>query len=41
VQDSLTLSRARILIAKYSDLPFDFADASVAVLAQQLAYRKY
>jgi len=36
MQDSAALSRMRILIAKYRDLPFDFADASIAVLAEQL-----
>lgn len=34
-QDSTALPRIRALIAKYRDLPFDFADASVAVLAEQ------
>jgi len=29
------VSRIRALIIKYRDLPFDFADASVAVLAEQ------
>ena len=33
-QDSTALPRMRALIAKYRDLPFDFADASVAVLAE-------
>jgi uncharacterized protein len=34
-QDGTALSRIRTLIEKYRDLPFDFADASVAVLAEQ------
>lgn len=34
-QDSTALPRMRALITKYRDLPFDFADASVAVLAEQ------
>lgn len=34
-QDAMTLPRVRSLITKYRDLPFDFADASVAVLAEQ------
>jgi uncharacterized protein len=34
-QDMTALSRIKSLIAKYRDLPFDFADASVAVLAEQ------
>ncbi len=34
-QDSTVLPRLRSLIAKYRDLPLDFADASVAVLAEQ------
>jgi len=34
-QDASTVSRIRVLITKYRDLPFDFADASVAVLAEQ------
>ena len=34
-QDVTTLPRVRSLIIKYRDLPFDFADASVAVLAEQ------
>lgn len=34
-QDSTALPRIRALIEKYRDLPFDFADASVAVLAEQ------
>ncbi len=29
------MPRIRALFAKYRDLPFDFADASVAVLAEQ------
>jgi predicted nucleic acid-binding protein len=33
-QDSTALPRIRALIEKYRDLPFDFADASVAVLAE-------
>ncbi len=32
-QDAASLPRIRTLIEKYHDLPFDFADASVAVLA--------
>jgi hypothetical protein len=35
-QDSTTLSRIRSVIEKYRDLPLDFADASVAVLAEQI-----
>ena len=34
-QDAAAVPRIRALIAKYRDLPFDFADASVAVLAEQ------
>lgn len=34
-QDSTAVPRIRALIAKYRDLPFDFADASLAVLAEQ------
>jgi uncharacterized protein len=34
-QDGSALLRIRALIEKYRDLPFDFADASVAVLAEQ------
>jgi hypothetical protein len=34
-QDAASLARIRALIEKYRDLPFDFADASVAVLAEQ------
>jgi uncharacterized protein len=34
-QDSGALSLIRALIEKYRDLPFDFADASVAILAEQ------
>lgn len=34
-QDAAALSRMKMLIEKYRDLPFDFADASVAVLAEQ------
>jgi predicted nucleic acid-binding protein len=34
-QDMTALSRIKSLIDKYRDLPFDFADASVAVLAEQ------
>lgn len=34
-QDSTALPRIRTLIEKYRDLPFDFADASIAVLAEQ------
>jgi predicted nucleic acid-binding protein len=34
-QDITALSRIKSLIEKYRDLPFDFADASVAVLAEQ------
>lgn len=33
--ESSAVSRIRALIIKYQDLPFDFADASVAVLAEQ------
>jgi predicted nucleic acid-binding protein len=33
-QDAGALPRVRALIAKYRDLPFDLADASVAVLAE-------
>ena len=32
-QDAASLPRIRALSEKYRDLPFDFADASVAVLA--------
>ncbi len=35
VQDAASLARIRALVEKYRDLPFDFADASVAVLAEQ------
>ena len=34
-QEGAAVPRIRALIAKYRDLPFDFADASVAVLAEQ------
>jgi uncharacterized protein len=34
-QDAATLSRMRVLVEKYRDLPLDFADASVAVLAEE------
>ncbi|MBM3344739.1 MAG: PIN domain-containing protein [Betaproteobacteria bacterium] len=34
-QDAATLVQIRMLVEKYRDLPFDFADASVAVLAEQ------
>lgn len=34
-QDATAVARIRALIAKYRDLPFDFADASIAVLAEQ------
>ena len=34
-QDAASLPRIRALIEKYHDLPFDFADASVAVLAAE------
>lgn len=34
-QDATALSQIKLLIEKYRDLPFDFADASVAVLAAQ------
>lgn len=34
-QDATAVARIRALIGKYRDLPFDFADASVAVLAEQ------
>lgn len=33
-QGVAAFSRIRALVAKYRDLPFDFADASVAVLAE-------
>jgi len=33
-QDSVALSAVRALISRYRDLPFDLADASVAVLAE-------
>ncbi len=33
--ETSAISRVRALITKYRDLPFDFADASVAVLAEQ------
>jgi len=33
-QDAAALARVRAFIAKYRDLPFDFADASVAALAE-------
>lgn len=35
-QDSTVPPRIRSLIAKYRDLPLDFADATVAVLAEQV-----
>jgi predicted nucleic acid-binding protein len=35
-QDAAALASIRTLIEKYRDLPFDFADASVAVLAADL-----
>lgn len=35
LQDATAVARIRALIGKYRDLPFDFADASVAVLAEQ------
>jgi uncharacterized protein len=35
-QDSTALARIKLLVEKYRDLPLDFADASVAVLAEQL-----
>ena len=38
--DPTALSRIRALIAKYRDLPFDFADASIAVLAEQEGIRQ-
>jgi len=34
-QDAAAVARIRALIAKYRDLRFDFADASIAVLAEQ------
>ena len=34
-QEAAAVARIRTLIAKYRDLPFDFADASIAVLAEQ------
>jgi hypothetical protein len=34
-QDANSLAQIRALIEKYRDLPFDFADASVAVLASE------
>lgn len=34
-QDAAALVQIRMLVEKYRDLPFDFADASVAVLAEQ------
>jgi len=34
-QDASALSSIRALIEKYRDLPFDFADASVAILAAE------
>jgi predicted nucleic acid-binding protein len=34
-QDLAALAQIRALVEKYRDLPFDFADASVAVLAAQ------
>lgn len=33
-QDGAALARVRAFIVKYRDLPFDFADASVAALAE-------
>jgi predicted nucleic acid-binding protein len=36
-QDANSLAQIRALIEKYRDLPFDFADASVAVLAAESA----
>lgn len=39
-QDSRALPRMRSLIAKYRDLPFDFADASIAVLAETSGVRQ-
>jgi predicted nucleic acid-binding protein len=33
-QDAAALAQIKALIEKYRDLPFDFADASVAVLAE-------
>lgn len=37
-QDASALARMRMLIEKYRDLPLDFADASVAVLAEQSGF---
>lgn len=34
-QETTALVQIRALVEKYRDLPFDFADASVAVLAEQ------
>jgi uncharacterized protein len=34
-QDGVAFSKIKSLIEKYRDLPFDFADASVAILAEQ------
>jgi len=34
-QDSTALVKIKLLIEKYRDLPLDFADASVAVLAEE------
>jgi hypothetical protein len=36
-QDANSLAQIRALIEKYRDLPFDFADASVAVLVSESA----